>query len=49
VVERFLSLTPQRFGVCETDVKLNGCVVELDNDTGKALAIRRISEPVMLV
>ena len=49
VVERFLTLTPQKFGVCETDVKLNGCLVEIDPETGTARSIRRVSEPVMLV
>ncbi len=49
VVEKFQKQTPQRFGVCETDVKLNGCLIQIDDETGHALAIRRVSESVMLV
>lgn len=46
IVERFLRQTPQKFGVCETDVKLNGCVIEIDEITGKAVSIIRVSEPL---
>ena len=45
-VERFLRQTPQKFGVCETDVKLSGCVIEIDEITGKAVSIIRVSEPL---
>ncbi len=44
VVERFRTGMPQRFGVCDTDVRLNGCVVNLDEASGKAVSIERISE-----
>lgn len=44
IVERFLRQTPQRFTVCETDVRLHGCVIEIDDATGKALSIARVSE-----
>jgi len=46
IVERFLRQTPQRFGVCETDVKLHGCVIDVDETTGRARAIERVSEPL---
>lgn len=46
IVERFLRQTPQKFGVCETDVKLSGCVIEIDEITGKAVSIIRVSEPL---
>ncbi|HTH50152.1 MAG TPA: TIGR00282 family metallophosphoesterase [Candidatus Limnocylindria bacterium] len=46
IVERFCQQTPQKFGVCETDVKLHGCVVDIDEDTGKARSIVRVSEPL---
>ena len=44
VVERYRKQTPQRFGVCETDVKLCGCVVDIDEDTGRARSIVRVNE-----
>jgi hypothetical protein len=46
VVRRFLTNMPQKFEVATARVLLQGAVVELDNSTGKALAIRRISEPL---
>jgi metallophosphoesterase (TIGR00282 family) len=45
IVERFLRQTPQKFGVCERDLKLHGCVIEIDDATGRALSIIRVSEP----
>jgi metallophosphoesterase (TIGR00282 family) len=44
VIKRFLTLQPQRFAVAENDVKLQGALVEIDDHTGKALSIRRVSE-----
>ena len=44
IVERFCKQTPQKFGVCETDVKLSGCVVDIDEDTGRTRSIVRVSE-----
>jgi len=44
VIKRFLTLQPQRFGVAQEDVKLRGVLVEVDESTGKALAIERIAE-----
>lgn len=46
IVERFLRYTPQKFGVCETQVKLHGCVLDLDDATGRARSILRVSEPL---
>ncbi len=46
IVERFLRQTPQRFTICETDVRLNGCVIEIDDTSGKALSIVRVNEPL---
>ena len=46
IVERFLRHTPQRFGVCETRVMLHGCVVDVDDSTGRARSIVRVSEPL---
>lgn len=46
VVKRFLTHTPQKFGVCETGIRLHGCVVEVDDTTGQARSIERVSEPL---
>ena len=46
VVQRFLTLTPQRFGICKTGLQLNGCIVEIDPQTGRALSIQRVSERI---
>jgi len=44
VVERFLTATPRRFPVAKGRVGLRGVLVDLDESTGKALAIRRFVE-----
>jgi len=44
VIKRFLTLQPQRFAVAENDVKLQGAVVEINDHTGKAEKIERVSE-----
>jgi metallophosphoesterase (TIGR00282 family) len=44
VIKRFLTLQPQRFAVATGGVKLQGVVVEIDDGTGKALKIQRVSE-----
>lgn len=42
VLESFLTLMPARFGVAKDNVKLCGVAVELDDETGLAVSIRRI-------
>ena len=44
VVQRFLSNMPQRFEVAKERVQLNGVEVEIDDASGKAVAIRRVRE-----
>lgn len=44
VLERFLTNTPQRFGVARNNVLLQGAVIEIDEATGKAVDIQRMSE-----
>jgi metallophosphoesterase (TIGR00282 family) len=46
VVQRFLTNMPQRFEVAKDAVKLQGALVEIDDVTGKAMKIQRVSEPV---
>ena len=48
VIKRFLTQTPQRFEVARGRVLLQGAIVEVDDATGKALKIERVSEAVSL-
>ena len=45
VIARFLTNTPQRFAVARERIYLQGVVIEIDNSTGRALNIQRVSEP----
>ncbi len=47
VIERFLTNTPQRFGVARNNVLLQGAVVEVEAATGKALGVQRVSEKLV--
>ena len=44
VLKRFVTNTPQRFGVASGRVLLQGAVVEIDEATGRAVRIERVSE-----
>jgi len=44
VIKKFLTCMPQKFELAVHRVKLHGAVIEIDNITGKALKIQRISE-----
>lgn len=44
VIERFVTNTPQKFGVASGRILLQGALVDIDNESGRALHIRRISE-----
>jgi metallophosphoesterase (TIGR00282 family) len=44
VLKRFLTNMPQRFEVAKNRVLLNGAVIDIDDATGKAVKIQRISE-----
>jgi 2',3'-cyclic-nucleotide 2'-phosphodiesterase len=46
VIQRFCTNMPQKFGVASGRILLQGALVEIDNQTGRALAIRRVSEPL---
>ena len=45
IMNRFASNLPAAFPVADGPVKLCGAVIEIDNETGRALNITRISEP----
>lgn len=47
VLHRFRTAMPTRFEVARNDIKLHGAIVEIDNATGKALKIQRVSEPLV--
>jgi hypothetical protein len=42
VLETTITFRPTRFQVAEGDVRLNGSIVDIDPDTGRATAIRRL-------
>jgi metallophosphoesterase (TIGR00282 family) len=46
IIARFLTNTPQRFGVAKERVLLQGALIEVDNATGRAVSIERVSEPL---
>jgi hypothetical protein len=46
VIQRFLTNTPQRFGVAKGRVLLQGALIEVDDATGRAVSIERVSEPL---
>jgi metallophosphoesterase (TIGR00282 family) len=46
VVKRFLTLQPQRFAVATGNIKLQGAIVEIDANSGRAVRIERVSEPI---
>lgn len=46
IIKRMLTQLPQRFVMAERDVRINGVVVEVDEITGRANAIRRVCEVV---
>jgi hypothetical protein len=48
VLKRFLTGMPQRFEVAKNNVLLHGAVIEIDNASGKALRIQRVSEHLRL-
>jgi len=46
VVEKFVSSMPTRFYLAKGEVELRGVVVDVDEATGRALAIERLVERV---
>ena len=45
IVRRFQTSMPQRFGVAKDRVVLNGALIEIDDVSGRARRIQRITEP----
>jgi metallophosphoesterase (TIGR00282 family) len=46
IVRRFLTNMPQKFEVAKGRVFLQGALIEIDGESGRALSIRRVSEPL---
>lgn len=46
VLPKFLTGTPCKFDVSDTNVRFQGAVIEIDSETGLALDIRRVDVPV---
>ena len=46
IITRFLTNMPQKFEVAKGRIFLQGALVEIDNDTGRATSIHRVSEPL---
>ncbi len=44
VLQRFITCVPVRFEIAERDIQLQGAVIEINEDTGKALSITRIQK-----
>ena len=42
VLPRFLTAMPTKFEVCEKDLRLNAVIIDIDDDRGLALSIRRV-------
>ena len=42
IIERFVTNMPVRFNLAQGDVRMQGVLVDVDEDTGKALSIKRI-------
>ena len=42
IIEKFLSQTPRSFETAKKDIRLSGCVVDVDEATGKARKIERV-------
>lgn len=45
VIRRFLTNTPVAFPIADGPVRLNGALIDIDETTGRALSIQRVSQP----
>ncbi|MBU1061406.1 MAG: TIGR00282 family metallophosphoesterase [Candidatus Omnitrophica bacterium] len=46
IIEHFITCMPARFDIAEKDIELQGAIVDIDEDTGKAISIERVREKV---
>src|SRR5437867_10196262 len=47
IIKRFLTNQPQKFEVAKERVLLQGALLKIDDASGKALSLRRVSEPAL--
>jgi metallophosphoesterase (TIGR00282 family) len=47
IIKRFTTNMPQRFGVARERVRLQGVLIEINDQTGRAETIQRVSEPMI--
>jgi calcineurin-like phosphoesterase len=47
IIKRFLTNMPQRFDVAKERVLLQGALIDINDGSGKAERIRRVSEPLV--
>lgn len=44
-IKRFTTVLPEKYRLASSNIRLNGCVVEIDAQTGRALNIQRLNLP----
>lgn len=44
IIKRFVTVLPQKFDVAKKGLRLQGVLIDIDEDTGRALAVSRVSE-----
>jgi len=44
IIEHFITCMPAKFDLAENDIELQGAIIEVDENTGKALLIERLRE-----
>jgi metallophosphoesterase (TIGR00282 family) len=47
VLKKFLTGMPQRFEVARNNVKLHGAIIRVDDESGKAVSIQRVTENLL--
>ncbi len=43
IIEKFITYMPTKFEVCKDDLRLNGCIIDINIYTGKAINIMKIN------
>ena len=46
IIKRFCTQMPTRFEMADADIRLNGAIIEIDENSGKALNIQRVVEKI---
>ena len=46
VLPRYLTGMPSRFEVCDADARINAVVIDIDDESGRAVSIVRVNEGV---